>query len=148
MGLKRGRRSLFDAESPQLASGQRRTITCSIPWAVRGCPHAEGSSVCLLVQPVGCGRHGLLEPDDSDRGLLTFDGQEPLSLQPGDGVLIPVKREEGGLQDGSLCEAVLCVEGQVEAIPGVWDTGAVEGSISLQRLTRTWPLSQGMWSQR
>ena len=47
------------------------------------------------------------EPGDGDRGLLTFDGPEPLSLQPGDGVLIPVKRERSGLQDGSWCEAVL-----------------------------------------
>ena len=62
---------------------------------------------------------------------MTFDGPEPLSLQPGDGVLIPVKREGGGLQDGSLCEAV---EGQVEAIPRVWDTGAVEGSILVAAL--------------
>ena len=33
-----------------------------------------------------------------------------------------------------LCQAVLPVEGQVEAIPGVWDTGAVEGSILVAAL--------------
>ena len=76
-------------------------------------------------------------------GLLTFDGPEPLSLQPGDGVLILVKREGGGLQDGSLCEAVLPVEGQVEAIPGVWDTGAVEGSILVAALDADLTLEPG-----
>ena len=55
-------------------------------------------------------------------------------MQPGDGVLIPIKREGGGLQDGFLCEAVLSVEGQVEAIPGVWDTGATEGSLLVAAL--------------
>ena len=64
-------------------------------------------------------------------------------MQPGDGVLIPVKREGGGLQDGSLCEAVLPVEGQVEAIPGVWDTGAVEGSILVAALGADLTLEPG-----
>ena len=75
------------------------------------------SSSLSAVESMDC-----FEPGDSDCGLLTFDGPEPLSLQPWDGVLIPVKFEGCGLQDGSLCEAVLPVEGQVEAIPGVWDT--------------------------
>ena len=83
------------------------------------------------------------EPGDGDRGLLRSDGSEPLSLQPGDGVLIPVKREGGGLQGGSLCEAVLPVEGQVEAIPGVWDTGAVEGSIHVAALDADLTLQPG-----
>ena len=74
---------------------------------------------------------------------MTFDGPEPLSLQPGDGVLIPVKREGGGLQNGFLCEDVLPVEGQVEAIPGVWDTGAVEGSILVAALDADLTLEAG-----
>ena len=81
-------------------------------------PHAEGPGLCL---PPACRlSKGLtVEPGHADRGLLTFDGPEPVSLQSEDGVLISVKREWGGLQDGSLCEAVrLPVEGQVEAILG------------------------------
>ena len=71
------------------------------------------------------------EPGDADRWLLTVDGPEPLSLQPVDGVLIPVTREEGGLQDGSLCEAVLPVEGQVRYHPrsmGHWSCRRVHST--------------------
>ena len=47
------------------------------------------------------------------------------------------------MQDGSLCEAVLPVECQVETIPGVWDTGAVEGSILVAALDADLTLEPG-----
>ena len=59
--------------------------------AVRGLfPHADGPGLRLLLQRSAVEGIDCFEPGDADRGLLTFDGPEPLSLQPGDGVLMPV----------------------------------------------------------
>ena len=77
------------------------------------------------------------EPGDADRGLLTFDGPEPLSLQPGDGVLIPVKRE------GVDCKMVPCVRLffllKVRSRPsqGFGTLELLKGPFLSQRLTRT-----------
>ena len=53
-----------------------------------------------------------------------------LELAPGDGVLVPVRRDAKASADGSLSEVVLPVECSVEAIPGLWQTGA-EGFVLL-----------------
>ena len=38
------------------------------------------------------------EPGGGSRELLRYDGEEPLELSPGDGVLVPVMRSKGSPQ--------------------------------------------------
>lgn len=42
---------------------------------------------------------------------------------------MPVTRDFAQVIDGSLCEGVLPIEGPVEAVPGIWDSGAVSGMV-------------------
>ena len=65
------------------------------------------------------------------RELLRYSGAEPLELAPGDGVLVSVEREVQSSADGSLTEAVFPVDCGVEAVPGLWTTGAAEGFVLL-----------------
>ena len=74
---------------------------------------------------------GCFEPGGTDRELLRYSGAEPLELAPGDGVLVPVEREVQSSADGSLTEAVFLVDCGVEAVPGLWTTGAAEGFVFL-----------------
>ena len=74
---------------------------------------------------------GCFEPGGTDRELLRYSGAEPLELAPGDGVLVPVEREVQSSADGSLTEAVFPVDCGVEAVPGLWTTGAAEGFVLL-----------------
>ena len=68
---------------------------------------------------------GCSEPGGTDRELLSrYSGAEPLELAPGDGVLVPIEREVQSSADGSLTEAVCPVDCGVEAVPGLWTTGA------------------------
>ena len=62
---------------------------------------------------------------------MRYSGAEPLELAPGDGVLVPVEREVQSSADGSLMEAVFPVDCGVEAVPGLWTTGAEEGFVLL-----------------
>ena len=72
---------------------------------------------------------GSFEPGGGDRQLLRYDAAEPAVVSPGDGLLVPVRDPETYL-DGSLCEAVLPIQGgKVETIPGIWDTGATHGMV-------------------
>ena len=71
------------------------------------------------------------ESGGTDRELLRYSGAEPLELAPGDGVLVPVEREVQSSADGSLTEAVFPVDCGVEAVPGLWTTGAAEGFVLL-----------------
>ena len=71
------------------------------------------------------------EPGGGSRELLRYDGEEPLELSPGDGVLVPVVREAGVSAEGSLSEVVLPVECGVEAVPGLWPTGEGKGFVLL-----------------
>ena len=64
-------------------------------------------------------------------GCFEPGGAEPLELAPGDGVLVPVEREVQSSTDGSLTEAVFPVDCGVEAVPGLWTTGAAEGFVLL-----------------
>ncbi|CAK9017668.1 Pro-Pol polyprotein, partial [Durusdinium trenchii] len=69
------------------------------------------------------------ETGGDQRQLLHFAGEEPVVLAPGDGALVPVTRDFAQVIDGSLCEGVLPIEGPVEAVPGIWDSGAVSGMV-------------------
>ena len=68
------------------------------------------------------------------KGVLVLDSQEVLELGPDDGALVPVKRVSvtAGLGEdlvagaGAL-EALLPVEGKVEAVPGMWPSGSCAG---------------------
>ena len=46
-------------------------------------------------------------------------------------MLVPVEREVQSSADGSLTEAVFPVDCAVEAVPGLWTTGAAEGFVLL-----------------
>ena len=74
------------------------------------------------------------EPGGDDRQLLRYDGDEALSLEVGDGVLIPVRRDGASACNGSLGEGVFPVDGPLEAVPGVWPTGGDEGNILVAAL--------------
>ena len=66
---------------------------------------------------------GCSEPGGTDRELLNYSGAEPLEL-------VPVEREVQSSADG-LTEAVFPVDCGVEAVPGLWTTGAAEGFVLL-----------------
>ena len=70
-----------------------------------------------------------MEPGGDERQLLRYQGNESLTLDVGEGALIPVVRDACPVLDGSLCESVLPVEGAVEAVPGIWGSGDLEGMI-------------------
>ena len=62
--------------------------------------------------------------------VLVLDSPEVLELGPDDGALVPVKRV--GLtadlgKDSGMLEALLPVEGKVEAVPGMWPSGSMTG---------------------
>ena len=89
---------------------------------------------------------GCFEPGGADRELLRYSG--PLELAPGDGVLVPVEREVQSSADISLTEAVFpVVDCGVEAVPGLWTTGAARGSFS-SRLRRSLRSGQVWWRPR
>ena len=98
------------------------TLSCRIPRCELGLHEARLSSL----DGAGC-----FEPGGADRELLRYCGAEPLELAPGDGVLVPVEREVQSSADGSLTEAVFPVDCGVEAVPGLWTTGAAEGFVLL-----------------
>ena len=72
---------------------------------------------------------GVNEPGAGKRALLVFAGDEEVHLSPGEGALVPVVRSGDWVADVALTEAVLPVEGKVEAVPGLWDTGRKEGMV-------------------
>ena len=83
----------------------------------RGCRRWAGPAASSQEAPTG--------------SSLRYSGAEPLELAPGDGVLVPVEREVQSSADGSLTEAVFPVDCGVEAVPGLWTTGAAEGFVLL-----------------
>ncbi|CAK9002134.1 Retrovirus-related Pol polyprotein from transposon 412 [Includes: Protease [Durusdinium trenchii] len=85
--------------------------------------YAFHSVLSSLDEPEG------FETGGDQRQLLRFAGEEPVVLAPGDGALVPVTRDFAQVIDGSLCEGVLPIEGPVEAVPGIWDSGAVSGMV-------------------
>ena len=75
--------------------------------------------------------------------LLVLDSREVLELGPDDGALVPVKRVTTNLS-GDLVkpseeenEALLPVEGKVEAVPGVWPKGATAGHALVVNLSES-----------
>ena len=100
----------------------------------RACPSLDGA--------------GCFEPGSADRELLRYSGAEPVELAPGDGVLVPVEREVQSSADGSLTEAVFPVDCGVEAVPGLWTTGAVGGVRSPRFKRSTTRSSLATWSLR
>ena len=72
---------------------------------------------------------GVNEPGAGKRALLVFAGDEEVHLLPGEGALVPVVRSGEWVADVALTEAVLPVDGKVEAVPGLWDTGRKEGMV-------------------
>ena len=88
--------------------------------------HSRQEGPRLRLDGAGC-----FEPGGADRELLRYSGAEPLELAPGNGVLVPVEREVQSSADGSLTEAVFPVDCGVEAVPGLWTTGAAEGFVLL-----------------
>ena len=61
---------------------------------------------------------------------MSREPEECLELAPGHGAL-DGRRDAKASADGSLSEVVLPVECSVEAIPGLWQTGAQEGFVLL-----------------
>ena len=76
------------------------------------------------------------EPGDWKRQLLLYDGNDVLSVEAGEGVLVPVKRETRPFLDGSLCEGVLPIEGALEAVPGIWPSSELNGMVLVTSLDR------------
>ena len=69
------------------------------------------------------------EPGDSRRQLLVYDGEDTISVEAGEGAMLPVKRTSRPCLDGSLCEGVFPVEGGLEAVPGIWPSGILSGMV-------------------
>ena len=68
--------------------------------------------------------------NEEAKEVLVLDSLEVLELGPDDGALVPVKRV--GLtadlgKDSGMLEALLPVEGKVEAVPGMWPSGSTTG---------------------
>ena len=68
--------------------------------------------------------------NEEAKEVLVLDSPEVLELGPDDGALVPVKRV--GLtadlgKDSRMLEALLPVEGKVEAVPGMWPSGSTTG---------------------
>ena len=68
--------------------------------------------------------------NEEAKEVLVLDSPEVLELGPDDGALVPVKRV--GLtadlgKDLGMLEALLPVEGKVEAVPGMWPSGSTTG---------------------
>ena len=65
--------------------------------------------------------------NEEAKEVLVLDSPEVLELGPDDGALVPVKRvgltAEIG-KDSGMLEALLPVEGKVEAVPGMWPSGS------------------------
>ena len=58
-------------------------------------------------------------------------------------MLVPVEREVQSSADGSLTEAVFPVDCGVEAVPGLWTTGAAEGFVLLAAQELDYTLEPG-----
>ena len=69
------------------------------------------------------------EPGSGRRAPVVFAGDEEVQLLPGEGALVPVCVEEDFLCDASQCQAVLPIEGRIEVVPGLWDTGSRKGMV-------------------
>ena len=89
------------------------------------------------------GLHGASEPGRGQRALLSFSGDEPAQLAPGEGALVPVLRTGTWLPDATRCEAVLPVDGSVEAVAGIWPTGSREGFMLVTPRQREVVLEKG-----
>ena len=63
------------------------------------------------------------EPGIGSRASVAFSGDEEVQLLPVEGALIPVSVEGDFVRNASQCQAILPVEGRIEAVPGVWSTG-------------------------
>ena len=72
---------------------------------------------------------GHLEPETGPRAMVVYAGDEGAALLPGEGALLPVRIAGDWTPEVSSCEVVLPVAGRVEAVPGIWDTGAREGMV-------------------
>ena len=72
---------------------------------------------------------GHLEPETGPRAMVVYAGEEGATLLPGEGALLPVRIAGNWTPEVSSCEVVLPVAGKVEAVPGIWDTGAREGMV-------------------
>ncbi|CAK9039750.1 unnamed protein product [Durusdinium trenchii] len=72
---------------------------------------------------------GHLEPETGPRAMVVYAGDEGATLLPGEGALLPVRIAGSWTPEVSSCEVVLPVAGKVEAVPGIWDTGAREGMV-------------------
>ena len=61
--------------------------------------------------------------------MVVYAGDEGATLLPGEGALLPARIAGNWTSEVSSCEVVLPVAGKVEAVPGIWDTGAREGMV-------------------
>ena len=82
-----------------------------------------------VLSAVDSGLEGAAEPETGPRALVVFQGEEDVELQPGEGALVPVAVIGDWVSEVSTCETILPVEGKVEAVPGIWDTGLREGLV-------------------
>ena len=67
--------------------------------------------------------------------MAHYEGGETLSLDPDDGVLVPVRRHGNKSVDEHFCEALLPTQGWLEAVPGIWSTGVDDGFALLINLS-------------
>ncbi|CAL1170400.1 unnamed protein product [Cladocopium goreaui] len=82
-----------------------------------------------VVSGVEAGAEDFCEPCTGRKAAVVFSGEEPVQLLPGEGALVPVQVQGKWIPEASECEAVLPIEGKIEVVPGLWNTGGREGMV-------------------
>ena len=82
-----------------------------------------------VVSGVEAGAEDFCEPCTGRKAAVVFSGEESVQLLPGEGALVPVQVQGEWISEASECEAVLPIEGKIEVVPGLWNTGGREGMV-------------------
>jgi hypothetical protein len=69
--------------------------------------------------------------DDQEWGdPMVYDGEEEITLEQNEAVMIPVRRSVGTVPSWTGNEAVVVVYGSpIQVVPGIWETGKETGSV-------------------
>ena len=73
------------------------------------------------------------EDEAAGPDYLVYDGED-IVVEAGEGVWVPVTRNQYTPGPSTAAESVLPVKGAIEAVPGIWRTGALEGVILVANL--------------
>ena len=101
-----------------------------------------------VVSGVETGAEDFCEPCTGRKATVVFSDKEAVQLLPGEGALVPVRVQGKWIPESSECEAVLPIEGRIEAVPGLWDTGSREGMVLRDPATRRSRVGTGRPSSR